>query len=393
MSDLPPLKIAYISRRPFTDGPVTTTFPENDPANIAYVLAGDYYSFFTLKKLSHEQLREKLAPYHLVFVPIDLRALETVAHIAFACEDRLVTYSEGNIADYQMHSPTGQTTFLQIINRAKINFIYWEKYAPFYRSLTERPVQYLPYPYFAEEAVPFTVPINQRERHITLPSGLAGNTRNGLGSLAVARPLLREGCVEQINCWLAAVNFSEDAQAVQHFLFGTPLPRRRSGFNWRQWLQQSGVDYRFLLNVKQRWGQKQDIAPPPPLVQANGLALYRRRTWLHYIPELAKTMLVVDMNNRETVGRNALDCAAVCVPCISTNRSDMQERLFPDITISDSWDVEEASLLCRHLLQDEHFYRSTIERAAVELAQFGPEGFKQRFAAILTEQPALLSPE
>jgi hypothetical protein len=216
-----------------------------------------------------------------------------------------------------------------------------------------------------------------------------GHTRNGLGSLAVARQLLRQGCVEQINCWLAAVTFAEDAQAIQHFLSGTPMPRSRSRFNWRQWLQQSGMDYRFLLKVKQSRHKQQEA--PPPLVQVNGLALYRRRTWLHYLPEMAKTRLVVDMNTRETVGRNALDCAAVGVPCVSTNRSDMQGRLFPDITISDSWDVEQAISLCHRLLQDEHFYQSTIERATAELSHFGPAGFKRRFAAILTEHPELLS--
>jgi hypothetical protein len=313
-----------------------------------------------------------------------------VAHVAAACGSRLATYSEGNIADYQMHSPTGQATFLQIINQARINFLYWEKYVPFYRSLTNQPVYYLPYPYFYEEAAAHAVPISQRQCQVTLPSGLAGHTRNGLGSLAVARQLLHQSCIEQVNCWLSAVSFAEDAQAVQYFLLGTAPPQPRRQFHWRQWLQKTGLDYRFLLRLKNRWGQTSKPAPPP-LVQVKGLALYRRRTWLHYLPEMARTMLVIDMNTRETVGRNALDCAAVGIPCVSTNRSDMQERLFPDITVHDSWDVEQAVTLCQRLLQDKAFYQVTSERALAELSQFGVAAFQKRFAAVLSEYPQLLS--
>ena len=389
MIDLPPLKIAYVSRRPFADGPVTVPFPESDPANIAYLLKGDYFSFFTLKKLAQPQIKEKFAVYDLIFVPIDHRDLNTVAYIAAACGNRLATYSEGNIADYQIHSPAGQATFLQIINQAKINFLYWEKYVPFYRSLTSQPVYYLPYPYFYEEAANYMVPITRRQYHVTLPSGLTGNTRNGLGSLAVARQLLRQNWIEQVNCWLSAVNFAEDAHAVEYFLLGRSPPRPQRQFNWRRWLEKSGLDYRFLLRLKNR--RRPASTSAPRLVQSQGLALYRRRTWLHYLPEMAQTMLVIDMNTRETVGRNSLDCAAIGVPCISTNRSDMQGRLFPNITLNDSWDVEQAVTLCQRLLQDKAFYQTIIEQASKAVTQFGPTAFQKRFAVILSECPQLIS--
>lgn len=374
------MKIAYTSRRPFTDGPVTAPFPENDPANIAYLLGGDYFSFFTLQKLSPARLRQTLAPYDLIFVPLDLRALDSVQQITAASNGRYVTYSEGNIADYQMHDPAGQATYLRILRQARLNCLYWEKYIPFYRSLTDQPVEYLPYPYFIHEASQYHVPPQQRPLHVTLPSGLAGATRNGLASLAVARRLLQEKQITQINCWLSAVTFAEDAQAVRYFLHHTPFTPVRQRFNWRRWLQKSGLDYRALLRLKQQ--QKPTEAPPPPLVQTDGLALYRRRTWLHYIPEMARTRLVIDLNNRETVGRNAQDCAAVGVPCLSTDRSDMQPRLFPALTLRDSWDVETAVSLCHRLLTDTDFYQEVTTTAATNLAQFGPDPFRQRWAAI-----------
>jgi hypothetical protein len=341
-----------------------------------------------MKKLTRQLIKEKLAGYDLIFVALDHRALETVVHITSACGDRLVTYSEGNIADYQMHSPAGQTDFLQMINQARMNFLYWEKYVPFYRTLTDRPVAYLPYPYFYQDVEPFKVPVSQRLPHATLPSGLAGNTRNGLGSLVVARQLLSQQMITQVNCWLSAGTFAEDAQAIQFFMSGKTPPPKQTSVNWRQWLRKTGVDYRFLLNVKRLW-RKPQVTPPPPMVQANQLALYRRRAWPLYLPEMAKTKLIIDMNTRETVGRNSLDGAAAGVPCLSTNRSDMQGRLFPDITLQDGWDVKEAVDLSRKLLQDKAFYQAVVARAAKELTQFGPEGFQKRFAAVLEEYPQL----
>jgi len=375
------MKIAYTSRRPFTDGPVRAPIPENDPANIAYVLKGDYFSFFTLDKLSPDQLHSKLAPYDLVFIPLDMRAWKSVQRIAAACHGRYATYSEGNIADYQMLSPTDQVAFLTLIDRAVINFLYWEKYVSFYQTLTSRPVAYLPYPFFPAEASQYSVPPEQRAPHITLPSGLAGATRNGLASLAVARVLLEKQLVTRVNCWLTAVTFAEDAQAVQHFMLGTPFSPPKIRFNWRHWLLKSGLDYRKLLALKQN-RQTSPSTPDGPTV-VKGLALYRRQTWRHYLPEAAKTQAIIDMNNRETVGRNALDAAALGLPCISTDRSDMQPRLFPAITLKDSWDIDGAVALYQKLAQDSAFYQEVVRYAAQEVARFGEAGFLQRWQHIL----------
>ena len=385
------MRVAFTSRRPFADGPVQEPFLENDPANIAYVLRGDYVSFYTLKKLSDRQLEKKLEPYDLVFVALDLRALDIVERIARACDGRLATYSEGSIADYQMHPPAGQHTFLRLIRQAAINFLYWEKYIPFYQSLTDAPVAYLPYPYLASEASRHYLPLSDRHRHVTLPSGLGGATRNGLGSLSVAKKLLEQNLITQINCWLSATTFAEDAQVVSCFLSGSPLTPhiRRTRLNWRQWLHTSRIDYRPLLNLKNRVLGRGTGAPPAPLIQSDNLAFYRRQTWLNYVTQIASSSIIIDMNNRETVGRNALDCAALGIACVSTNRSDIQARLFPQITLADSWDVDGAFTFCRRLLQDRRFYQSVVEYAAEALKQFDEQAFLGRFQAVLKCYPHL----
>ena len=385
------MKIAFCSRRPFPDGPVRQPFLENDPANIAYVLGGEYFSFLTLKKLSSRQLVNRLKPYDLVFVALDLRNFDIVERIAGACEGRMAAYSEGGIADYQMHSAAGQYSFLRLIRSAAINFLYWEKFVPFYRSLTDAPVEFLPYPYLTDEVNQFFVPHSARPRHVTLPSGLTGATRNGLSSLAVAKELLERNLITQINCWLSTPTFAEDAQVVQYFLNGSAIPRHAAPtrFNWRRWLHNSRLDYRPLLRLKNTLLTRRPGVPTAALVQTSNLALYRRQTWLNYLAEAARSSLVIDMNNRETVGRNALDCAALGIVCVSTVRSDMQPRLFPETTLEDSWDIERAVTLCQRLLQDKAYYQGIVDYATETLKQFEQQAFLERWQRILERYPQL----
>lgn len=91
---------------------------------------------------------------------------------------------------------------------------------------------------------------------------------------------------------------------------------------------------------------------------------------------------MVDLNNRETVGRNALDCAALGVPCVSTPWSDLQPKLFAETTVRHPWAVDEAVEICRRLLTDEGFRQRVCAQAAARLEEYGPEAFRQRFAQV-----------
>jgi hypothetical protein len=386
------MRVAFVSRRPFADGPVRQPFLESDPANIAYVLGGTYFSHLTLRRLSHGDLRDKLQPFDLVFVPLDVRAFDTVQRILDACRDRAACYSEGGIADYQMLSPGDQVTYVQIINSVTINFLYWARYVPFYRSLTNVPTEYLPYPYLLEEARKHALSGSGQLREVTLPSGLTGATRNGLGSLAVSKELLRRGLIDRVNCWLTPETFAEDAEAIAALLSGKPSSRRvRTGRpNWRRCLARSGVDYRRLLQLKTRLGHSRVDQVAPPLVHSERLTFHRRQRWTSYLKVMAQSLLVVDMNNRETVGRNALDCAALGVVCVSTDRSDMQRRLFPETTLSDSWDVQGAVELCERLLSEPDFLRSVVDYAARAVEEFDCAAFARRFDSLVARYPDIL---
>lgn len=379
------MKVCFTSYRLFGDGPVRQPFLESDPANVAYALGGDYISFYSLKKLTYRQLADTFQSYDLIIVALDVEAIELVRRIVEACPDRVATYSEGHIADYQRLSPAGQVSFLTAIRAAIFNFLYWEKYVAFYRSLTSKPVAYLPYPYLLDEACRHFVPHDRRPLRIAVPSGLAGYTRNGLASLSVAKRLLDQGTAEGVVCWLDTESYDEDLRAVRHFLLSTPFESSPSPMwlHWRKWLLQSRVDYRPLLRLRKKIRRARPSSPSDGTLTEGRVTLHRRAGWMRYLSQLAPARVLIDLNNRETVGRNALDCAALGIPCVSTDRSDIQAKLFPETTLTDPWRVDTAVQICSHLLNDSAFYWRVVSRAADAVRHYDLDGFKRRFYAVV----------
>lgn len=388
------MRLAFTSRRPFDDGPLSQPLPENDQVNMAYVMGADYFSFLTLTKLSKAQLTEKLRPYDIVFVPLDLEDLEGVKQVVAGCNGRYVIYSEGGIADYQLLSPTAQYIYLQLIRHAKALFLYWEKYVPFFESVTTKPVFYLPYPFFASLTEPFYVPLEKRPNRLSLPSGLVGGSRNGLSSVIAARQLLAKNLYQEIDCWLSPVSFREDAETVYQILTDTPLTIEwpTTQMQVRKWLLKLPVDYRPLLKLRRHInaGIIPDAVSDSKTIkiQQGSVALLRRHNWFAYLKRLGHNRLVLDLNNRATVGRNALDCAALSIPCISTAYSDIQGKLFPQTTLDDSWNIPAVVEIARRL-QDPGFYHEVTEEAAHHLNEYLPERFKERFDKILVEHPEI----
>lgn len=114
----------------------------------------------------------------------------------------------------------------------------------------------------------------------------------------------------------------------------------------------------------------------------NNVTLYRRVSWAKYLSQLAPVRILIDLNNRETVGRNALDCAALGIACISTDRSDFQSKIFPETTLSDAWDIDAAVETCKRLLTDQTFYEHVTSHAATSVQQYDVESFRKRFNSL-----------
>ncbi|MGQ9585697.1 MAG: hypothetical protein ACUVXG_09885 [Anaerolineae bacterium] len=381
-----------VTNRPFPDGPVREPVLESDPVNMAWALSGHYLSFLTARRLSDVALRRWLAPFDPVIVALDRQDLTTCWRVVQAAPARVFTYSEGHIQDYQSLRPADQERWVEVLRHAHLNLIYWERYVPFYQSLSPVPVAYLPYPYLVEFAASKAVRLENRPLLGVVPTGLAGGSRNGLADLLVVQHLREEGALQDWVFCLDADKFDEDARSILSLLGAKAsgdlrppsLPR------WKRWLIRSGLDYRPLLRLRQgvrRWvGQPQ--VPPPTLYQAHpDLAFLRRTGWERYLDHLARARFMVDLNDRETVGRNALDGAALGVPCVSTPCSDLQPRLFPETTVRHPWAVDEAVALCRRLLADGDFYARVCDQAWERLQEYGPEAFRRRFECASRASP------
>jgi hypothetical protein len=375
------MNICFASYRTFQNGKMSEPFQESDPANIAYALGGDYLSYYTLRTLSDHALAKTLAGYDLIFVELNLTDIELSRRILKACATRAATYTEGHIGDYQRLSPAEHISFLDALNSAQINFIYWEKYAPFFRALTCKPIEYLPYPYLLQQARAQQVPLEQRSVRLAVPTGFAGATRNGLASLTVAKRLLGADQTTDLICWLEGDTFHEDVAAISHYVLGAPFTasRRRPQVRWRKWLIQKRLDYRKLLALKSRVLAVERHKLSDTSDGASRLKFLRRGNWTRFIKDLASARILIDLNNRETVGRTALDCAALGLACVSTERSDMHARLFPHTTLSSSWDVEGAYRLCEKLLRDRDFYQEVVSIARNEVEKYDCIHFRDRF--------------
>jgi hypothetical protein len=383
-----------VSNRPFADGPLTEPILENDPVNMAWVLGGEYLSFLTVRRLSDSALRDRLSRFDPVIVALDRDDIGAAWRVAEASSGKLFTYSEGHIWGYQGLAPEEQSIWAQMLERADRNLIYWERFLPFFGALSKGKVSYLPYPYLVDQARAYRVQPARRSGGGIVPTGLAGETRNGLVNVLVARQLREAGSLVPWSFCLDAGTFDEDAAAVTHLLGLRSVPRAKPRLSWTEalkgWMVRSGVDYRKLAGLygKARrvlgddsTGDRLSWMPTPDLT------FVRRTGWGRYLQHLAQAQLMVDLNNRETVGRNALDCAALGVPCVSTPLSDLQPRLFPETTVSHAWAIDEAVDVVGRLLDDRAFYDRVCDHAASGLAAFGPDAFRRRYQEAVERGP------
>jgi len=377
------MNLCFVSYRTFEDGPIQAPFPESDPANIAYAMGGSYLSYYTLRRLNDQEMERRLAPYDPVIVTLDAVDVRLGQRIIRAAAGRAVGYSEGHIGDYQRLSPLEQTIFVDAVRATKLNLLYWERYVPFYQALGPVPVEYLPYPYVLDMAREKAQAPSGRESLVVLPTGLAGATRNGLVNLLVGQRLLADKAINSMLVCMDADTLSADIAAVQNLLYGATTSSQRPSL-WRRLLTRLPIDYRPLLRWRDRF-RPSGTAPRPSLLEPHpGLRVLRRTGWLPYLQAIAPARLMLDMNNRETAGRNALDCAALGIPCVGTNRSDLQAKLFPLTTLEDPWDVEGALVLSRRLLSELGFWNQVVDLAAERIVAYDVEPFRQRFAQIAT---------
>ena len=103
------------------------------------------------------------------------------------------------------------------------------------------------------------------------------------------------------------------------------------------------------------------------------------KEFTQYLSWLAKKKLVVDSYHKiHTYGRSPVDCACIGVPCIGTNWTWAQKKLWPDLTVEPGY-VYDQRLLVKKIMEDEDFYHSCVEKAKAQLDYFSYENRKKDF--------------
>lgn len=81
------------------------------------------------------------------------------------------------------------------------------------------------------------------------------------------------------------------------------------------------------------------------------------------------------------------------IACVSTNRSDLQGRLFPQTTLHDSWDLDGAFTLCQRLTEDEGFYQAVTSEAVRNVEEYDHTQFQDRFQSLVAQHTLSVSTE
>lgn len=120
---------------------------------------------------------------------------------------------------------------------------------------------------------------------------------------------------------------------------------------------------------------------------------YLRATWdetispmnyPEFIDNFITNKLVVDYCGYHTYGRTTVDCAAIGVPMVGSNRIESMNRCFPQLAI-DPFDGKGSVELMKRLWKDETFYAEVIDYARGASEYYNYKNCRDRFMSALEE--------
>lgn len=118
--------------------------------------------------------------------------------------------------------------------------------------------------------------------------------------------------------------------------------------------------------------------------KANWDELVYPMNYPEFMNHFISNKVVVDYCGYHTYGRSTVDCAAVGVPMVGSDRIESMNRCFPDIA-HDPYDAKSIVSSIKKLWTNEKFYTDTIEKAREAVEYYNYKNAKQRFLAALEE--------
>lgn len=287
----------------------------------------------------HQLTRATFREFDLVMVNLDFMCIDQLDRVVPPKSERsatVVALFEGELAWLRTYWPewrrvADRCDLVIAINRYGVSTL---------EELTSTPVSYIGIPYPVDGVRGYSVPIEQRTREILLCAHLLERT-----------PL----------DYLAA-----------HTL-GIPMYGHVNSFKRTipNMLRHRSLDGR--MYIKRARGLYNDAAlTVAPQVSLND-----------FLARGARSLLWMNLETRYTWGRYVIDAAALGIPIVTTRETGHGPVLFPDLTVDSPYDVAAARVLAARLLEDDAFYRSTIEHAWNNIDWYRPERAVERLTAAL----------
>ena len=106
--------------------------------------------------------------------------------------------------------------------------------------------------------------------------------------------------------------------------------------------------------------------------------------YFDYCDQMRESSIVYDPFTYHSFNRGAIDCAAMGVPLVGSNRTQSVNVCYP-FTKVDPYDVSGARKLIQQLLTDDAFYKKVIDHAAKSVEYYNHENSMEKYLMALSE--------
>lgn len=295
----------------------------------AFAFWGDYKGYGIVKD-------KDIAEYDIIIANTNIEFLREYLRLRekLPANSKWVALIEGSASDYlkpqlYIKDALDSAHAVNCINRHSLSF---------FRALTTSRVEYLGIPYPAENIRKFAVPYNLRKKEVLICPTLS--TR--LNDYLVAREL-----------------------GLEFYGFEKVLTRKLRALvhnykNHRTFLNKYAVFDKVRGLYKDSSLQIKPMAPLENIFKITGSSLF----WLN-------------LDDRYTWGRSVLDAAALQIPVISTRSTGHAEEFFPEISVDDEFDFQNAVKIGKRLINDEEFYKSVTDIPLEKFEHLSHESMKK----------------
>lgn len=329
------MKFCLLSTDPYhpNHGKVYTV--EQNNVNIwATIMGGTVYNgpLFDQKMygLDYDYFNE----FDLVMLALRQETIEVGIKVKQRSKAKVVVFLDSEVDHFTTYTTRDlQAKMVELLNTVDAVAVLHDESIPFFKALTNKPVDVVGAPYPIERVHEMCPPV-QKRAEIALGSSIRSiltHNRNALINLAALSETRMPGAVD---IWEPVE--MEYVQSIREYLSIPQVTFRYSKFGWDQYIRQ--VNYSLL-----------------------GLHLDYRYSW----------------------GKFPIDCAAVMTPCVASPSLYTQKILFPRLCVH-YHDIEGAVALVKKLVSDANFYEEVVSYAQSQIERFSYEQCKMRLFNLIS---------